>query len=212
MMHFPLITQLENRLKLPLPGVEAQFRMAPSIRKPMDFPDVMKNKPVKSSVLVLLYPSNGELYTVLIKRNEYDGMHSNQVSLPGGKMDVTDRDEAHTALREAEEETGIIANDVTLLGQLTTFYVQPSNYIVYPFVGYINYTPEFKPEIKEVQFLIEAPVSLLRDKSIVKKTDIKVRQGIVLEAPYYDISGHIVWGATAMMLSEFITILDQLSE
>jgi 8-oxo-dGTP pyrophosphatase MutT (NUDIX family) len=209
-MQFPLIAKLDNRLKLPLPGVEAQFRMAPAIRKPMEFAEIMKKEPVKSSVLILLYPKNGELSTVLIKRNEYDGMHSNQVSLPGGKMDATDQDEARTALREAEEETGIVARDVKLLGQLTTFYVQPSNYIVYPFVGYLSYTPEFKPEIKEVQFLIEAPVNLLMDKSIVKKTDIKVRQGMVLEAPYYDIGGHIVWGATAMMLSEFVTILEQL--
>jgi len=209
-MHFPLITQLEDRLKLPLPGVEAQFKMAPSIRRPLDFTDMMKNEPVKSSVLLLLYPRNGELSTVLIKRNEYDGMHSNQVSLPGGKMDATDPDEAHTALREAEEETGVIARDIKLLGQLTTFYVQPSNFIVYPFVGYLHYSPEFKPDKNEVQFLIETTVKLLRDKAIVKKTDIKAHRGIILEAPYYDISGHIVWGATAMMLSEFITILDQL--
>jgi len=209
-MQFPLITQLENRLKLPLPGVEAQFKMAPSLRTPMPFDEMMRKEPVKSSVLILLYPRNGELFTVLIKRNEYNGMHSNQVSLPGGKMDATDHDEAHTALREAEEETGIIAKDVILLGQLTTFYVQPSNFIVYPFVGYIPYTPDFKPDKNEVQFLIEAPVNLLIDKAIVKKTEIKAIRGIVLEAPYYDISGQIVWGATAMMLSEFVTILDQL--
>jgi len=209
-MQFPLIAQLENRLKLPLPGIEAQFKMAPSIRTPMSFDDMMKNEPVKSSVLILLYPRNGELSIVLIKRNEYDGMHSNQISLPGGKMDATDHDEAHTALREAEEETGVIAKDIKLLGQLTTFYVQPSNFIVYPFVGYIPYTPEFKPDKNEVQYLIEATVNLIRDKAIVKKTDIKTTRGIIIEAPYYDISGQIVWGATAMMLSEFIIILDQL--
>ena len=209
-MQFPLITQLEDRLKLPLPGIEAQYKMAPSLRTPMPFDDMMRNEPVKSSVLILLYPRNGELYTVLIKRNEYDGMHSNQVSLPGGKMDATDHDESNTALREAEEETGIIAEDVKLLGQLTTFYVQPSNFIIYPFVGYLNYTPVFRPDKNEVQFLIETSINLLADKTIVKKTDIKAHRGIVLEAPYYDISDHIVWGATAMILSEFVTIIDQL--
>jgi 8-oxo-dGTP pyrophosphatase MutT (NUDIX family) len=206
---FPIISQLEDRLKLPLPGIEAQFKMAPAIRKPMPFDDIMKKEPVKSSVLILLYPNNGELSTVLIKRNEYDGMHSNQISLPGGKMDLTDNDEAHTALREAEEEIGINVTDVKLIGQLTTFYVQPSNFIVYPFVGYIDYTPAFKPDPNEVQYLIEAPVSMLRDKSIIKQTDIKVRD-FVINAPYYDIDEHIVWGATAMMLSELVTILDQL--
>jgi 8-oxo-dGTP pyrophosphatase MutT (NUDIX family) len=208
-IQFPIISQIENRLKQPLPGVEAQFKMAPAIRKPMDFADMMKNDPVKSSVLVLLYPKNGELSTILIKRNEYDGMHSNQVSLPGGKMDATDRDEAHTALREAEEEIGVIVNDIKLLGRLTTFYVQPSNFIVYPFVGYIDYTPEFKPDPNEVQHLIEAPLNKLRDKSSIKQADIKVRE-FVINAPYYDIDNHIVWGATAMILSEFVTILDQL--
>ena len=209
-MEFPFISQIENRLKQTLPGVEAQFKMAPSIRKPMPFDDMMKNEPVKSSVLILLYPKQGELAIVLIKRNEYDGMHSNQISLPGGKMDATDLNEAETALREAEEETGVDAKDIQLLGQLTTFYVQPSNFIVYPFVGYIPYTPKFNPDANEVQFLIETKLNFIRNKDIVKKTDITVRNGIVINAPYYDVDGQVVWGATAMMLSEFITILDQL--
>jgi 8-oxo-dGTP pyrophosphatase MutT (NUDIX family) len=211
-MHFPLISQLEKRLKLPLPGEVAQFKMAPSFRTPMSFGDMMKNEPVKSSVLILLYPKMDMLYIVLTKRMEYNGMHSNQVSFPGGKMDLTDRDEAFTALRETEEETGVISSDIKLLGQLTTFYVQPSNFIVYPFVGFINYTPAFMHNPNEVQFLIESPLQLLTDRRIIKKTDIMTSIGLISDVPYYDINNNIVWGATAMMLSEFISLLDELNQ
>jgi 8-oxo-dGTP pyrophosphatase MutT (NUDIX family) len=208
-MNCNLIDQLEENLKKPLPGIEAQYKMAPVIRFPMKMEDYMKKNPFISAVLILLYPNKTKWYTVLMQRNEYNGMHSNQVSFPGGKMENSDKDTAATAIREAEEELGIHFASLKILGKLSDFYVQPSNYLIHPYVGAIDYRPEFIPDNNEVRELIETPVEILTKPETIKHKEFSVLDGFTFKAPYFDINGYVVWGATAMIISEFLAVINR---
>ena len=170
---------------------------------------INKDHAVKSSVLILLYPGqkSGSLLFALIQRPEYDGVHSGQISLPGGRFEEEDGDLTRTALRESNEEIGIQPEGVEIIGSLSELYIPPSNFMVYPFIGYTNVRPEFVPDKKEVENIIETDLAdLLNDKNI-KTKEIKIRNGIKITAPCYEIDGNIIWGATAMILSEFREVI-----
>ena len=163
----------------------------------------------QSAVLLLLYPSQGELFLPLILRPAYDGVHGGQVALPGGGYETYDRTLIRTALREAQEEIGIKASDVRVLGLLTQIYIPPSNFQVQPVVGYLPYRPDFFPDIREVADIIEISLTLLADKGIVGTKEMLVRN-VLIQAPYYGLDTHTVWGATAMMLSEFLSVMEEI--
>jgi len=184
-----------------LPGEKSHLNMMPSDRKRLKAP--LKKECYLGAVMVLIYPVNDVLNIVLMLRPKYEGIHSNQVSLPGGKKEFTDADLSITALRETEEEMGVPKDDIQLLGALTKVYIPPSNFMVYPYVGYLNYRPIFIPEKREVETIIETPINKLFDESIVKSTEIILADGLKKETPYFDIDNHIVWGATALILEEF---------
>lgn len=176
--------------------------MAPTFR-----PDVEPgNDCRKAGVILLLFPHQNEIWSVLTKRQVYEGNHSGQVSFPGGKVEPEDISLVSTALREAEEEIGINRNEIEILGSLTPLYIPVSGIVVFPSVGYINYKPDFNPDPHEVDYLIEFPLHLLFE-SVTKDSEMYEsgnRKGIV---PFFNISGNHVWGATAMILSELIEIL-----
>ncbi len=161
----------------------------------------------KAGVLILIFPRKGELSTLLIKRTEYPGPHSGQVSLPGGKREITDRSIIYTALREAGEETGIDAGDITVLGTLTPLYVHISNLEVSPVVGYTDRPPDFRINSKEVEYLILISLKNLLGNTVKTEKNLKIRDEIIC-APGYLIDNEYVWGATAMILSEFIEIIN----
>ena len=158
-------------------------------------------------VLILLYPQNGHIYLPLMLRPTYKGIHSGQVSFPGGKMEQQDTDLVSTALREAEEEIGISRERIRIIGNLSELYVFASNFKVLPVVGFIEEKPVFHPDRKEVEQVIETNLAMLLDPSNIKRTDIQIASGFKINAPYYDVDGHVVWGATAVMLSEFVEIV-----
>jgi len=194
---------LLSELQSELPGAAAHKKMAPYDRLiPIDL-DRLKITPKESAVLILFYPVNEAPHFCLIKRPEYDGIHSGQVCFPGGRKDDVDVDLKQTALRETNEEIGVDTNTVHLLGELTQVYVPPSNFLITPYAGYCLDTPRFIPDKTEVNEVIDVPVGQFLDESIVKRKMIAVgRQGMNIDAPYFDIADKTVWGATAVMLAE----------
>ena len=196
--------KVQERLSLGLPGVEGQQKMAPSVRFSGDrLPDPGLSQ--QSSVLILLFPQNGTWGTIFIERTQI-GPHAGQISFPGGKKDPGDKTELSTALREAHEEVGVQQDSITILGQLSKLYVPNSNFWISPFIGMVDLIPNWQPNPSEVKSILTVNLPDLFDDSN-KKRKLLVLRGISIDAPYYDVSGHMVWGATAMILSEFETLL-----
>jgi 8-oxo-dGTP pyrophosphatase MutT (NUDIX family) len=193
--------EIKLQLSRKLPGIAAQMKMAPVTGIPLNF----DNQRQKAAVLVLLYPHDDSLYTLLIKRNEYEGPHSGQISLPGGKFETHDLDLATTSLRETAEETGINASKINIIGRLTTLEIPVSNFEVHPFVGCTCKKPDFSPDPTEVEYLIEAELNVLANPDIRKTKCMNIGEYAV-ELPYYDYNGNHIWGATAMMLAEFLEV------
>ena len=160
----------------------------------------------RGSVLILLYPVNDELFTVFIKRTADNTPHSGQICFPGGRIDPGDRSLQDTALRETEEETGVPASDVRVMGSLTPLHVEVSNIEVTPFVGLCDKKPYFKPDPREVEYLIEVKISELLDDEIIQRKTV-MSENRALAAPVYNIRNHHIWGATAMILSEFLDLV-----
>ena len=198
---------LTDSLRKPLPGTDAQVRMAPDIRIPREI--LLKKAPghKQGGVLALLYPVKKEPFIVLTLRHEYDGAHSGQVSFPGGKFEQKDADISQTALRETNEEIGVNPGKVTLLGSLSELYIPASKFLVHPFVGTSEEQPVFKKDPAEVNEIMEVPLREFFRKDAVKHKPMTLLRGNKVQVPYFDIQGKVVWGATAMMLSELLTIL-----
>jgi 8-oxo-dGTP pyrophosphatase MutT (NUDIX family) len=193
------IDKLRIRLQSGLPGREAQGIMAPTIRfQGEKFPDPVLSKP--SGVLIILYPNNKEWYTVFIERTSF-GLHGGQISLPGGKMEEYDFDLKATALREASEEVGVDKSKIEVLGELTPLHVPHSNFRITPVVGYLDEVPLLKRNVREVKSIIQLSLTDFFDKNR-KGIEIFNKAGNKIYAPYYKANGHIVWGATAMIMSE----------
>ena len=155
----------------------------------------------KAAVLLLIHSHQEEAYFTLIERSSYDGVHSNQIALPGGKVENEDLNIAQTALREAHEEVNIIPSDVQVLTALSNIYIPPSNFHITPILGISGKRPEYVAEEKEVNHILEVPLSELLNPSVLKETTIKSKKGN-FKSPYLDLHGKIVWGATAMILNE----------
>ncbi len=187
---------------LQLPGEEAQYRMAPALRRQAIPPNWSGQGARKSAVLILLYPQAGALHTVLMKRVVYRGVHSGQISFPGGKQEPFDPDLRFTALRETEEEIGVESGQVDLLGSLSPLYVPASHSHIQPYVGYMDKNPVFRPDPREVAGLLTISLAVLFDDAIKSETEISLSNGLQLKAPYYAVDDQIVWGATAMIISE----------
>jgi 8-oxo-dGTP pyrophosphatase MutT (NUDIX family) len=163
-----------------------------------------------AGVLILLYPHLGEWHLPLIKRVEDGLVHSGQISLPGGSQEAGES-LRETALREACEEIGAACTNVEVLGQLSTIYIPPSNFLVTPTVGAVELRPDFQIHPGEVAELIEVPLSQLFDPTVIKREPWTLR-GTSVEVPFYQLGMHKVWGATAMILSEFSMILTEMDE
>jgi 8-oxo-dGTP pyrophosphatase MutT (NUDIX family) len=147
-----------------------------------------------------------------ILRPTYDGAHSGQVSLPGGKFEPDDRDLLDTARRETQEEIGVEGNKIKLIGSLSEMYIVVSNFKVLPVVGYLDHKPAFIPEIKEVARIIHSPLDHILDQQRRKEKDIIVGNNYKIRSPYFDIDGEVIWGATAMILSELVTLIQEIEE
>ena len=187
-----------------LPGEKAQLRMAPTFRGNLS----SEGLAMEAAVLVLFYPSDGKTHLVFIKRNEYDGPHSAQVSFPGGVREAGDLNLEETALRETREELGV-SGKIEVLGALTPLHIPVSNFMVYPFVGWMEESPVFHPDPSEVQYVIEAALGDLMDPSS-RDSETLYHHDQHIEAPFYRVGEEKIWGATAMMLSEVLHLATSL--
>ncbi|MFC4632301.1 NUDIX hydrolase [Dokdonia ponticola] len=201
-----LLSKISN---LPLPGKEALFMMAPMERvTQITELEITSLNPRKAGVMVLFYPDQeGRARMILILRKTYKGVHSNQVGFPGGKVEETDVDMLDTALRETEEEIGVSRHRITIVKQMTRNYIPPSNFYVYPFLGYSTSPLEFVPQEEEVEGLIEVTLEdFLSDSAVITKR-LSTSYMDDIDVPAFLLNGHVVWGATAMMLSEVKVLL-----
>ncbi len=196
---------LSDKLKNPLPGSKAQYIMAPQFRYKGETPQNC----IRAAVSILIFPKDETLSFPLIKRTVDGGPHSGQVSFPGGKVDSIDISIENTAIRELNEEIGCQIPIDNIIGQLTELYIPVSNTLVTPFVCISDQTGFWNPDLKEVERVIDVSLASLLDHSIVKteKRNLMNRETLI---PYFDIEGEKVWGATAMILSEFKEIIKQL--
>lgn len=202
------LEDIRAALQQPLPGLAAQIKFAPEYRLPGLRDDPPANaRP--AGVLILLYPYAGEWHFPLMRRVEDGLTHSGQISLPGGSQEAGESIR-ETALREACEEVGAACTEVDVLGQLTTIYIPPSNFLVTPTVGQVEHRPDFKCDPREVAELIEVPLSTLFDPNVVRREPWMLR-GTQVEVPFFQIGLHKVWGATAMILSELKMILEKMT-
>ncbi len=205
-----LIRQLEASLKGTLPGASAHVKMSPMGRGNTEETIQTLLTPARiSAVMLLLFEEDDTAKMVLIKRPDYAGVHSGQISFPGGKFEEADISYEQTAFRETEEEIGVTSDQIKMLGALSRIYIPPSNFIVYPFIGFCAAKPVFKPDPKEVQELVLPPVDLLLDETIQQEGMFTAngQSGWQVKAPYFLIHDQKVWGATAAILSEFKDLL-----
>lgn len=163
--------------------------------------------PRKAAIMMLFYPKKEQTHLILIVRNSYPGVHSSQIAFPGGKVEIYDESLQATALRETHEEIGIPSNKINVIRAFTDVYIPPSNFIVYPFLGYSEEELIFYPDPSEVAGIIELPLKDFLDDSniVIKRMTTSYTESI--DVPAFQIDEHIVWGATAMMLSELKDVL-----
>ncbi len=202
------IQKLKIRLQQPLPGQEAHSVMASETRLKLKMP-TPNERTRESAVLILFYPSENNIFMPLILRPQYDGVHGGQMAFPGGRAEKEDENLERTALREAQEEIGVRVSDVQVLGKLTKLYIPPSNFHVQPVIGFMSRKPEFYPDPKEVDKVIEISIEEMKNPSIIGRKVLNVR-GIEIDTPFYDILDTTVWGATAMMISELLMVIESL--
>jgi len=197
---------LQNEIRKGLPGTEVQWEMASSDRMVRNFPRTPGPDAAVAAVLILLYPHNGSIHTVFMQRHNYPGVHGGQISFPGGKMEAADEDIIHTALREANEETGVDPARISVIGTLTPLFIPVSNILVTPVVGWTEKRPDYSHQEEEVVFLFDADIKRFLEPSLVKIKPFEIR-GEMLDVKYFDYDGHVIWGATAMMLNELLAII-----
>lgn len=197
---------LEEALQNDLPGKNSHLKMLPEEMSPRLL--IQPDQTAKlSSVLIAVYPEKDVPHIIFIKRQEYNGVHSGQISFPGGKKETSDKSMWHTAMREANEEINLNTAAVKKIGKLSDVYIERSNHMVHPYVGILPGVENLVRDTYEVNSIIKAPISYLRNKTKIRHF-ILTRNNVDYAMPYYDLYGEVLWGATAMMVSEFLDICE----
>ncbi len=202
-----LITRLTERFREPLPGRSAQTKMMARPRIPVKYPG-SPDHAIPSAVLILLFPRDDDIRFYLTQRTHAVEHHKGQISLPGGAWEEGER-LPNTAIRETYEEIGVKGDGIRLLGALTPLFVPVTGFMIHPFVGWLDQEPTPKPDPAEVETLFSVSVYSLIDDNIIDKEERTVR-GFFMHIPFFKFGDHKVWGVTAMILSEFKTLLREI--
>lgn len=198
---------LQEAISVTLPGQPAQYKAVPPQRPRSDIEEMRRAKDTrKAAVLALIHPVDEIPHVALIERNTYPGVHSGQISFPGGKTEKSDADLIHTAQRETAEEVGVNASHYEIWGELTEVYIPPSRFLVKPYVGLASSELSFIPDAREVSRVIHAPLHRFLDDEALQPEEVDVGS-FKLKVPSYRWEGHVIWGATAMMISELSTLI-----
>ena len=199
--HF--INNIANLKKEKLLATDAHIKMAPLERITyLKDKSYTEKKPRNAAVLMLVYPKNDIAHLALIVRNTYPGVHSSQISFPGGKEELEDGTLEITALRETEEEVGIAMHKVEVIRQCSEIYIPPSNFLVTPYLGFSTEDLQFIPNPNEVKRVLELPIHQLLNDEIIIQTKMTTSYATDIDVPAFQVEKYVVWGATAMMLSE----------
>lgn len=204
------IEKLVERYAQGLPGREYQLKMAAIAKRLIPAPSEAPETARTAAVMLLLFPKAGEWHVLLTERttNNPNDKHSGQISFPGGQLDASDESLEACALRETHEEVGIAPEHINVVGSMTPLYIPVSNFTVNPFIGWMASPPQYQRQETEVQQIIEVPLSILLKPDTIKQKEIHVSFTMKIEnVPYFDVAGKTVWGATAMMLSEFLEMV-----
>jgi 8-oxo-dGTP pyrophosphatase MutT (NUDIX family) len=201
--------QLPKIKNLSLPGSTAHYKMAPGLRAETLRKGIKPGiTPKKAAVMALFYPGlENSTHMLLILRNTYPGVHSNQIGFPGGQQEAADTSLLETALRETQEEVGVPREDIVVVRSLSELYIPPSNFEVRPYVGLYDKKHPFIPQQSEVEALVEVPLAELMDDKVLITRRLRTSYARETEVPAFQLSGYVVWGATAMMLSEIKELL-----
>jgi len=191
-----------------LPGKEAQRKMAPPLRSLDPEPGIT---PRPSAVLIPLLADQEQLSVILTVRQSSLNHHSSEISFPGGASEPDDANLVQTALREADEEIALTKESIEITGALTPLYIPPSHYLVHPVVGWISKKPRLRANPAEVDRILEVPIELLLKPETIQQ-QVWVHEGKQKTAPCYKVDGHCIWGATAMILSELLTLICRATE
>lgn len=199
------VSSLNSDFYIGLPGHISHEKMLPRGRN-LNIDPVKYTSLKLSSVLVLLFEENDEISVILTQRQEYKGIHSGQIAFPGGKSEQSDSDRIFTALREANEEIGINMKDVSVISTLTELYIPPSNFLVLPVLGVSKSSLDLKLDDREVKEVFSISLEKLSDPKILEIREFKVKDFYTIQAPAYVVDDKIIWGATAMILTELLDL------
>lgn len=203
-----MIDRLSSLLTHDPPGHEAQNLLSLGNRIPPSEDELKELKAKRAGVMVLLFQKRSNWHTLLIRRPSYPGVHSDQIAFPGGKSEPQDPDLLRTAERETEEEVGLNPALIKHLGPLSPLYIPPSNFMVHPFVGVLDGPQKWMPQEDEVAEVIEMPVERIIGSKNVDYYKVETRYGR-MKVPAFEFQGHVIWGATGMMLAELGVALEQ---
>ncbi|MCK0145016.1 CoA pyrophosphatase [Arenibacter sp. F26102] len=202
------ISKIEN---LELPGTASHYKMAPLFRlKELEAGKIIKKNPKRAAVMALFYPNiTYQTNLLLILRNTYKGIHSNQIALPGGKVEKRDLNLLETALRETHEEVGAVREQIKVIRSLSEIYIPPSNFEVTPYLGLYKKEEPFVMQASEVAAIVEVPLQDFMDDKKIFHQILNTSYAQNVEVPAFKLNGYTVWGATAMMLSEIKELFRQ---
>lgn len=211
MTAFDFISSLKKSIEKGLPGEEAHQLVMP-VKRPLSSIAKLESTSFRESAVgIVLHPFNQSIHCILIRRPSYEGAHSGQISFPGGKKDENDLDLEYTARRECMEEIALPHEHAKLIHPLTEVFIPVSKFSVQPYIFFTENLPELIPDEREVEEIISFDVFELTRLNTIPRTSISINPSFTMkDVPYFDIHGHIVWGATAMMLAEIKVLLDRM--